>query len=349
VPDLDIDRLLSWAKRLGLFALARVLTRGRLRILCYHGVWIGPAPHHGDRLFLSAGKFERRMALLAEGGYRILPLSQAVELLAANRVGARDVVITIDDAWKGTELHMLPVLERYRFASTLYVPTSSVLNAQPVLPVLIGYLVALAQSQGTCDPLVRLLPDPSPPGAVNLPDRMLKWLDSMASWAEQLPALRRVGQVIGIDVDALIATGAFSLMSPPALQRALRSGVDVQLHTHHHTMHEMQAAQVRNEIETNRSSLSGMLGMDPSSFIHFCYPSGEHDASIFPVLRECGVQTATTTEFGMAGPRSKLLALPRILDGESISTLEFEARLSGFWSIVGGMRQFLGRRKSFGH
>jgi peptidoglycan/xylan/chitin deacetylase (PgdA/CDA1 family) len=341
--------MLSWAKRLGLFALARMLTRGRLRILCYHGVWIGPAPHHGDRLFLSAGKFEQRMALLAEGGYRVLPLSKAVELLATDCVGARDVVITIDDAWKGTELHMLPVLQRFRFASTLYVPTGSVVNEQPVLPVLIGYLLAVARTRGTYDRLVRLVPDPLPTASMELSDRMLKWLDSMPAWDEQLNALRRLGQAMDVDVDGLIATEAFSLMSPLGLQRALRSGVDVQLHTHLHTMHDMHAAQVRQEIETNRTALSAMLGVNPSSFRHFCYPSGEHDVSIFPVLRDCGVQTATTTEFGMAGPSSNLLALPRILDGESMSTLEFEARLSGLWTIVRAVRQLLNRRRQSGH
>jgi peptidoglycan/xylan/chitin deacetylase (PgdA/CDA1 family) len=184
---------------------------------------------------------------------------------------------------------------------------------------------------------------------MDLSDRMLKWLDSMPAWDEQLNALRRLGQAMDVDVDGLIATGTFSLMGPLGLQRALRAGVDVQLHTHRHTMHDMHAAQVRQEIEANRSALSAMLGVDPSSFRHFCYPSGEHDVSIFPVLRDCGVQTATTTEFGMAGHSSNLLALPRILDGESMSALEFEARLSGFWSIVRALRQVLNRPRQSGH
>jgi peptidoglycan/xylan/chitin deacetylase (PgdA/CDA1 family) len=343
------DAFLRLARGLGLFALSQWLTRGRLRILCYHGVWIGPAPHYGDRLFISAQAFERRMAMLAAGGYRVLPLEQAVALLGDRRIGTRDVVITIDDAWKGTDLHMLPVLLRHRFASTLYVPTNSVVSAQPVLPVLIGYLVSQAQAQGRQDRLAGLLPQASPQAAGDLADRMQAWLDALPAWAEQLAALRKVAQVIGVDVDALIASGAFSLMSPQALQRALSNGVDVQLHTHHHTMHEMHPARVRQEIESNRSALAAMLGSDPGSLCHFCYPSGEHDASVFAVLKDCGVHTATTTEYGLAGTGSQLLALPRILDGESMSMLEFEARLSGFWSIVRGALQLLGSRRVLDH
>ncbi len=150
-------------------------------------------------------------------------------------------------------------------------------------------------------------------------------------------------KLIGLDVDALIASGAFSLMDPTALQRASRSGIDVQLHTHNHTMHRMDPALVAQEIDLNRHALAQMLAVEPAAFRQLCYPSGEHDASVFGVLQRCNVQTATTTEFGLAGADDPLLALPRILDGELLSDIQFEARLSGFWSIARGMGRFFGK------
>jgi peptidoglycan/xylan/chitin deacetylase (PgdA/CDA1 family) len=338
------DRALFWAKRLGLFGLARWLTRGRLRILCYHGVWIGPAPHYGDCLFVSAGMFERRMAMLAEQGYRVLSLSQAVELLAARQVGMRDVVITIDDAWQGTERHMLPVLEKHRFPATLYVPTSNVVSGEPVLPVLVVYLVTEATRRGRHDKLAGLLPSLPAERELELADRLEAWLLGFPGWPERLAALRAVGQALGLDIDTLLASGAFSLMNPAALQRAAQSGVDVQLHTHHHTMHGMDAAGVRQEIELNRTTLATLLECDPASLRHLCYPSGEHDRSVFDVLRRCNVQTATTTEFGLAGSDDAQWALPRILDGELLSEIQLEARLSGFWSLAKGLRGLMSRR-----
>lgn len=341
---MDTDRALAWARRLGLFGLARLLTRGRLRILCYHGVWIGPAPHYGDCLFVSAGMFERRMAMLAERGYRVLSLSRAMELLAARQVGMRDVVITIDDAWQGTERHMLPVLEKHRFPATLYVPTSNVVSGEPVLPVLVVYLVTEATRRGLYDKLAALLPSLPAEREVELADRLESWLLGLPGWSERLAALRAVGQVLDLDIDTLLAWGAFSLMSPAALRRAAQSGIDVQLHTHHHTMHGMDAAGVEQEIELNRSTLATLLECEPASLQHLCYPSGEHDRSVFDVLRRCNVQTATTTEFGLAGSDDAQWALPRILDGELLSEIQLEARLSGFWSLAKGLRDLMGRR-----
>lgn len=62
---------------------------------------------------------------------------------------------------------------------------------------------------------------------------------------------------------------------------------------------------------------------------HLCYPSGEHDCAMFPVLRKCGVRTATCTEFGLASNVDSLLALQQILDSELLCDMQFEAGLSG--------------------
>lgn len=340
---MDQDRALRWARRLGLFALARWLTRGRLRILCYHGIWIGPSPHYGDRLFMSAAKFERRMARLVADGYRVLPLDEALQRLASRRLGARDVVITIDDAWQGIEAHMLPVLQRLQLAATLYVPTHSVLSGQPVLGVLCGYLAAQAKVRGALQPLRALLPSGSAAADAELAERLEGWLESLPSWPERLEALRRIARVSGHDADRLIASGAFSLMNPQGLRQAFAHGVDLQLHTHHHSMHAMDPGRVRQEIELNRRMLAELLDTDGARFRHFCYPSGEHDPSIFPALVESQVHTATTTDFGLPGARDPLLALPRILDGESMTDLQFEARMSGLWSLANQARRLLAR------
>jgi hypothetical protein len=72
---------------------------------------------------------------------------------------------------------------------------------------------------------------------------------------------------------------------------------------------------------------------------HFCYPSGEHQSEVFSTLKNCEIDSATTTEFGLASRHHSTLCLPRILDGESFSLLDLEARLSGFWSLLTGLRQ----------
>ena len=326
--------LLRFSRACGFFALSRWFTRGQLRILCYHGIWLGPAPHFGDRLFMGAGTFARRMQMLACKGYRVLPLSDAVHRLRHGMIGSRDVVITIDDGWQGTQRHMLPVLADLGFPVTLYVPTSNVLSAEPVLPVLVGYLVNQTRGDAARTRLDALLPQvaaPEDPEA--LEGRLLAWLEGLPDATARTAALQRIGDELDIDIAALLDSGAFSLMSPEALRNAAERGVDLQLHTHGHSMHGMNADRVAEELRLNRAALANILRVDQSSFKHFCYPSGEHDQKIFSVLRKDGIETATTTEFGLAMASHSPLALPRILDGESMTELEFEARLSGFWSL----------------
>ncbi|MEJ7804781.1 MAG: hypothetical protein WKG03_02525, partial [Telluria sp.] len=69
---------------------------------------------------------------------------------------------------------------------------------------------------------------------------------------------------------------------------------------------------------------------------HYCYPSGNFDGAASDALSAMGVQTATTCLPGLItqANASESHYLPRFLDGESISMLEFEAELSGFSDIV---------------
>jgi peptidoglycan/xylan/chitin deacetylase (PgdA/CDA1 family) len=333
--------LLHIARALGLFALARWVTRERLRILCYHGAWIGPQPHYGDRLFMSGETFAARMRWLQAKGYRVRRLDDALAGLAQGRIRPRDVVLTFDDAWRGFEQRMLPVLHELGWPSTLYVPTSSVLSGDPVWPVLSGYLVARASPAQKARLEARV---PAGKADEDLETRVARWLGS-ASPDERPGILRQVGAALDVDVESLAATGAFSLMSPGALRDARDRGVDIQLHTHGHSMHDMDPARVRDEIETNRLELARVLDVAPDTLRHFCYPSGEHDRALIPVLRSAGVASATTTEFGLARTRDSSFLLPRLLDGEGTSLIEFEARLSGFWGWLEAARGWArGRR-----
>ena len=55
------DAALYLARGCGLFALARVLTAGRLRILCYHGVALDDEFEFQPMLFMRAATFADRL------------------------------------------------------------------------------------------------------------------------------------------------------------------------------------------------------------------------------------------------------------------------------------------------
>ena len=65
------------SKRLGLFALARRLTAGQLRILCYHGLSIDDEHIYSPGLFMRPEMVRSRLEILVRDGYPVLPLDQA--------------------------------------------------------------------------------------------------------------------------------------------------------------------------------------------------------------------------------------------------------------------------------
>src|SRR5947208_3771629 len=86
-------------KLLGLFSLARYITRDGLRIICYHGFAVAEEYKFRSRLFIRKELFIRRIEYLQRKHFPILPLSAAVEALDQDRLPPCATVITMADAW----------------------------------------------------------------------------------------------------------------------------------------------------------------------------------------------------------------------------------------------------------
>jgi len=329
--------VLKLARAFGLFAVSRWLTRDQLRILCYHGIWIGPQPHYGDCLFMDAETFAARMQHIKALGYRVIPLDEAMQRHTAGRSVARDIVITIDDAWLGTYSHMLPILDKQQFPATLYVTTYYTLAERPVLNVMLGYVVAHARKAIPWGELLTPADCEIPPQARL--GRLIEKVEALPTLDARHAEVLRIADLLGVDPQALERSSAFMLMNAEQVRDAHQRGVDIQLHTHTHRMHGYEPPQVVGEIALNRAKLAAMLGAEPATLRHFCYPSGEYHPRVFDALRSNGVVSATTTEFGLNAPGTEPLAMKRILDCQSLSDIELEARLSGFWSVIVGVRQ----------
>ncbi|GAB3289929.1 polysaccharide deacetylase family protein [Parahaliea aestuarii] len=329
--------LLWIARALGLFALCSWLTRRELRILCYHGIWDGPG-HYGNYLFMSPGKFRSRLAFLQDWGARVLPLPVALERLAQGRLPARAVVITIDDGWASTVAHMVPALEQAGFPATLYVTSYYAHNQRPVLNVALAYALsrwAAGERDSTLLPLPGL-------GQLNCPagdaialhratDQVIEHASTLADDDARQAFLCSVISATGLAQDPVWGGPAFRLASRDQLREASAKGIDLQLHTHRHRTTCNGTSCLAQELADNRSWLTG-VGEGP--FEHFCYPSGQYQASDWEVLRRQGIESATTTEIGLCRRGENPYALPRILDGESLSELELEAELSGFLTML---------------
>jgi peptidoglycan/xylan/chitin deacetylase (PgdA/CDA1 family) len=136
---------------------------------------------------------------------------------------------------------------------------------------------------------------------------------------------RRLAVHLGIDYDDLLRARLFQLITPEEAALASRAGADIQLHTHRHRTPRNQALFAR-EIRDNRDRIREFTGREA---VHFCYPSGDYAPEFLPWLRELGVISATTCERGLASPHIDPLLLPRLLDGDQVTTVEFEGWLCG--------------------
>src|SRR6185503_6979333 len=94
---------------------------------------------------------------------------------------------------------------------------------------------------------------------------------------------------------------------------------------HTHTTPTTPSAWER-EIGRNRDSIVRITNRPPR---HFCYPSGKYRSEFLPALTEQHVVSATTCDPGLASRRTHPLLLPRFVDTVGVSSVEFEAWVSG--------------------
>lgn len=320
-----------WALKLcGGFHVARRYNRGRVRILCYHGVWIADDVFGGDQMFIRPQTFELRLRLLKAMEFKVISLDDAAEGLQGRKVLPEDpVVITIDDGWFGTFAHMVPALRQRSMPATLYCDSANLLSGAPVLHVMARYLAKIHGAEPNSDPEVsRLVSVATDPAASNDAKR-----DALAALARSL----------GIDLGRYMQTRAFSYMSPAELKQAAAAGLSIELHTHNHSLHNFEPERITEEIETNRTVLGEILDRNQRSFTHFCYPSGATAPGVQNALERLGIRSATTLVAGLAAPADDLLLLPRIIDGDERTALEFEAELCGVSALLRTVRQWLNR------
>jgi peptidoglycan/xylan/chitin deacetylase (PgdA/CDA1 family) len=328
--------ILTVARAIGMFRVARRLTTDQLRILCYHGIALVDEHRFRPTLFMRGETFAARMAYLAQMQYPVLTLDEGLSRLEQGTLPASSTVITIDDGWYGTFREMVPVLKEHSFPSTLYVASYYFESQSQVFDVALAYVLWKARPgrlnladiagelSGEFD-----LADPSQ--CDRACELLVEHANRNTQAAERQELLRKVSRRLGVAWDDVESSRVASFMNAEEARAALAAGVDLQLHTHNHRFPDDDFESARSEIEQNRSALASVTNKELK---HFCYPSGVYSERQLPWLRRLSVETATTTKHGFNQRETSKLELNRFLDSENITMLEFEAELSGFFELV---------------
>src|SRR6202035_5427304 len=236
--------ILFLARTFGLFAIARVVTAGQLRILCYHGVGTAEDAEFAPGLFMMLATLRRRFQILRRKSYDVLPLDEAVAALHENGLPRWPVVITFDDGLHGNLSASRALIEEFRFPMTLYVTSYYVLKQTPVFRLVIRYMFwkstnstvsieALSPKLNLAD---RSLDLTSRDGAAASMWSLVTAAESCLSEQERVDLSRELGRRLGVDYEQISRDRRLSLLTMEEIGEMSRLGVDIELHTHRHCM-----------------------------------------------------------------------------------------------------------------
>src|SRR6266567_4047042 len=315
----------------------------RLLILCYHGVSLDDESHWRPFLFMSPQQLERRLNILRDGRYAVLPLAEGLERLYAKDLPPRSVVLTFDDGGYDFYQQAWPRLKRYGFPATVYLTTYySDLN-RPILGLTCSYMLWKVKRVGEVnlkefgiDLPVALNSAEKREEAVN---QLMQWVNGQdLSGGDRDQIAANLAHRLGIDYQELRAKRILQLMNLEEVKHLALEGVDFQLHTHRHRT-PLSEQLFRREIRDNRTWIANAIGGRRE---HFCYPSGSYRPEFLDWLAKEQVISATTCDTGLATPATNPLLLPRLIDTTGRTDLEFE-------SWVSGIGHFLSKRERGRH
>jgi peptidoglycan/xylan/chitin deacetylase (PgdA/CDA1 family) len=313
--------------------------RRKLVILCYHGISMIDEHLWDPALFMPVDLFEKRLKVLRDGGFHVLPLGEALEQLHIGTLPPKAVVLTFDDGLADFYYRAFPLLRQYKMPATVYLSTYYCYNNIPVFGVMARYLMWRGRaSAGIIQDASLGWNTPQDLSTAEGAASAYRLLEDFVD-GNNIPAARReeLAEILAghlkLDYQAIRSTQVLNLMTPAQVKEIHDGGMSVELHTHRHRTPRDAALFVR-EIGENREKIADITGQVPR---HFCYPSGVWRPEMLPLLTENGVTSATTCEPGLTMRATSPLLLPRHIDTTSQTRAEFEGWLSG-------VSQFLPKR-----
>ena len=140
----------------------------------------------------------------------------------------------------------------------------------------------------------------------------------------------RLASFLDMDYCDLKARRILQLMNAAEVRTVAQCGVDIQLHTHRHRTPENEEF-FRDEIRENRARVRDLAASEPA---HFCYPGGVYNPAFLTWLREENISSATTCNAALATRHSESLLLPRFVDNQNRTDVEFESWLCGVGDLL---------------
>lgn len=338
--------ILFVCKVAGLFRLSRWMTRGYLKILCYHGFELVDESRFRSKLFIKSEQFDRRLETIKRYGFRVLPLGEAVTRLYSRTLAPDSVAITIDDGFYSTYRLAAPSLLKHCFPATVYVTTYYVEHGFPIFRLAVQYMfwkttMTTLFVSGVPWSVERVVTLSDAEQVQTVMWDCINYGEKLCTEEQRHQICSDLGKLLGVSYADIVSSRMLHLMTPGELQKMAENRFDIQLHTHRHVFPGDRKEDAQREIADNRRVLRKYVAGHAE---HFCYPSGIWKKQQWDWLDEMGIKSATTCLPGLNSHKTSRHALCRFLDGADIHPLEFEAALTGFSDLMRAVRELFRAR-----
>jgi peptidoglycan/xylan/chitin deacetylase (PgdA/CDA1 family) len=303
----------------------------RLIILCWHAIAIDDEHLWNPQFCLAPATFRSRLELLRSMRCNVLLLGDALERLRNATLPPKAVAITIDDGDSSLYRIAWPSFREFGFPATLYWTTYYSTKPYAVFDPMLSYLLWKARGK-----LLKMR-EPTLDCNLTTTEGCIQSFEKIYAQAngwtgeQKEKFLETIAQNLGIDYPAIKARRILHVITPTEAHAMQAEGLDVQLHTHRHRV-PMDPTKFSLELKDNAQMIRDSGAADPR---HFCYPSGSFIPEFAGRLRQNNVISATTCQAGLVKRESDLYFLPRLVDQEAKSSMEFGAWVSGVasWMI----------------
>ena len=113
-------------------------------------------------------------------------------------------------------------------------------------------------------------------------------------------AARRWPGMLNLDLSNLAPAWGIGV---PGVRKLLAAGWEIDAHSLTHAdLASLSGAALAHEVSGSRRQIQRLFGVLPR---FFCYPAGRYDAETLAAVKAAGYEGATTTELGLADPRSR--------------------------------------------
>jgi peptidoglycan/xylan/chitin deacetylase (PgdA/CDA1 family) len=293
---------------------------GRLCIVNYHRILARPDPLLESEPNIDT--FRWQVALLKQC-FNVMPLAQAVDALAHERMPPRAVAITFDDGYRSTHDLALPILREFSLPATVFVTTGHMEDEGSMWNDII--LEAVRRLPPTAIDLQELGLGVYP---MQTPEQRKLTATTLTERCKYLPPPARTALTNRLQQLASADLRQDLMLTAEMVRTLSRNGITIGGHTvSHPILTRIADSAARSEIVDNKQHLETIIGKPVTMF---AYPNGKRDVDFdqrhLRMVREAGYQAAFTTALGAATRHDDTFALPRSRPWDR-SRLMFAGRL----------------------